>query len=389
MRYTSLLPPRVQLGLRRLRQDWWSARQAWSSALRPVYSQRSTEQARARAPQRPRELDLVVHQLTWQTPDALTVTLANDPAQPLRPLPGQFVTLITHLQGREQRRPYSICSDPALHQTLSVTIKRVPGGLVSNHLCDTLRPGDVLRVFGPGGRFGADLPWDEAPLVLVGGGSGITPLMSLLRSALRQAPQAPVWLIYANRSAQDVIFAQELAELARRHPELTLTQVWERGPGALGRLTGPVVERCVPALPQARYLVCGPAPMMEAVRHSLLARGVSAGRIQQERFSPPPPPAALDSAAPGQRWPLRVEPLGVTVQVEPGQTLLDAGRAAGLPMRFSCAMGGCGACKVKLLQGQVEMPGPHCLSDQEQQEGACLACVARPLGPVVLHVQGE
>jgi ring-1,2-phenylacetyl-CoA epoxidase subunit PaaE len=305
-----------------------------------------------------------------ETAEAITLLLEDAAGAALTWRPGQFFTLLVRLEdGTTLRRAYSACR-PCTGGELPLTVKRVAGGRASTFLHEGVREGDVLEALGPSGAFVA--PASARTLVLVGGGSGITPLAAILHAALAEEQGPQVTLVYGNRRQEDIIFADELATLATRHPgRFTLLHV-------LGE--GFDVSR-VPTPADAEYFVCGPAGMMDAVADELRARGVPGERVHEERFTSPPTRAATSPQ------PLRILRAGRATQVTtaPGQTLLEAGLAAGVPMPYSCALGGCGACKVVLTGGSVVDDG-GCLSAEERARGLVLACSARPSSPCTIDV---
>lgn len=345
-----------------------------------------------------RELEIV--EVVHETPSAVSLVLADPSGQPLPPVrPGQFFTLLVEHQGETLRRAYSVSSDCRDRTRLRLTIKRVAGGRVSNHLNDEARPGMRLRVLGPSGEFGCS---QARELVLIAGGSGITPMMAMISTLLPSSPDCSIALFYANRSADQVIFAEALRELEVEHRDrLRVHSILEQPPpgfggfgGAVGRCDRPTLARLLDAeplaaSPTAEFLLCGPGPMMEIAGELLLERGVAATRIRRETFLAP----QLDDAAAMPRSPQAITvAIGgreVGVVVQPGQSILEAGLAAGLPMPYSCAMGGCAACKVKLERGAVIMRSPNCLSAGEREAGFVLACVANPTEPCRVRVGGS
>ena len=226
-------------------------------------------------------------------------------------------------------------------------------------------------------------------MVIIAGGSGITPIMSILETVLRLETGSRVTLIYGNRGWDDVIFRDRLATLCDEFGErLIVDHVLERPPqnwsAGQGLLTGDVLEARLQAFGiqddgLIRYFLCGPTPMMEAAREALQQRGVHANRIAEEHFN-------SHEARSGDVGSDKTELVVVSkagrdhgIQVEPGQTILEAALAAGIDMPFSCAMGGCGACRVHRTEGAIQMEEPNCLSRAEQEQGYVLTCVGRPL----------
>lgn len=337
--------------------------------------------------------ELEVAACTRETSDAITLTLRDPVGAELPAIrPGQFFTLLLELpDGSSLRRAYSVSSDCRTRDSFDLTIKRVAGGRGSSWLHAHAAVGTRLRALGPSGEFGRT---SAHKLVLIAGGSGITPMMAMLRTWLPSEPDRAIALIYANRSMQDVIFAQALAELEAEHsPRLSIHHVLEQPPphwsGAVGRGDTPTLARLLDAIPLAHagdveFLLCGPAPMMAGARELLREREVPSHRIHSESF-----------VAPNLRSDLRLRSEPVTIiadgretglLVAPGQTLLEAGLAAGLALPYSCAMGGCGACKLALERGEVVMREPNCLTERERERGMILACIANPASPCCVRV---
>lgn len=345
---------------------------------------------------------LRVVEVIRETDDAVTLVFADPSGASFSFEAGQFLTLILAPDGdgKMVRRAYSASSCSLDGATIAITSKRVAGGKVSNYLNDRVEPGMLIQALGPSGNFTPMLrPERQRHLVLIGGGSGITPLMSIVQSALRLETGTRLTLLYGNRRHTDIIFARRLAELEHESGErLRVRHVLSEPPadwsGGVGLLDEKTVGRELDALLQAQdtgesteYYLCGPEPMMAAARAALLGRGVLAGRIHEERFATlretetaaqlPKTPQLFELRLPGQSRAL---------SVKPGETLLDAGLAAGAAMPFSCAVGGCGACKGRIVSGEVTMPEPNCLTASERQDGYVLCCIARPRTAVTVEL---
>ncbi len=338
---------------------------------------------------------LRVARVVRETPDAITLVLEDPSGAPIHFAAGQFFTLLVRVapQAELLRRAYSASSDAHDAARVAVTVKRVAGGAVSNHLNDHASEGELLQVLGPSGSFVVpDEPRAPAPLVLVAGGSGITPMMSIARTALAADRGVRITLVYGNRGERDVIFRAELDALARAYtPRFVVRHVlsdpppgWSGGVGLLdARALGAELDACDELPAGALFFLCGPDPMMQAARDGLRSRGVADGRIVEERFNMPhlrakPGAGSAAPAAGPQVLTIRSNGSGAReVYVGPDQTILEAGLSAGVAMDFSCAMGGCGACKVRLCDGEVEMEEPTCLTAQERADGYVLACVSR------------
>jgi ferredoxin-NADP reductase len=338
-----------------------------------------------------------VARVVRETADAVTLVLEDVTGAPFHFIPGQFFTLLVPVGGEILRRAYSACSDARETERVSITIKRVANGVVSNHVNDHVREGDLLQLLVPSGSFVAEPRCDsERHLVLLAGGSGSTPMMAIARTVLAEDPGARVTLVYGNRGEADIIFKGALGELAHtfgprfvvRHVLSAPPPKWTGGVGMLEeRVVGAELAACN-VDDQASFFLCGPEPMMRASRAALVARGIPEARILEERFSMPHlrarSPGAISAAGP-QILTIRANGAGVReVYVAAEQTMLEAGLTAGVKMDYSCTMGGCAACKVRLCDGEVEMEEPNCLSAAERKQGYVLACVARVRSPATI-----
>lgn len=319
--------------------------------------------------------------------DAVSLTLARDDGAPITFAPGQFLSLELDVGGRALRRAYSISSSARDPSRVTVTVRRVPGGVGSAHLHDAVKPGDTLRATGPSGAFTVPRDGARRHHVLVAGGSGITPMMAMLRTHLGAAPELTFTLLYGNRDRAHAIFADALDALAAQHPaQLTVRHVYESaadGAPAEGRLDVATCARCFDALAlpdgvETAWWICGPTPMMAAAREALAARGVAPSQVREERFFSAHDVTRPQPSGAPRRVTLRVGGVERSTTALAGATLLDAGLGAGVAMPHSCTLGGCGACRVRLLEGTVTHDEPNCLTDRERDAGYALACCARP-----------
>jgi len=408
-----LVPRRLEPRVAQLRRDLRTIVNDLRGQRRPPYLARDGARYRGGEAQATtaRRLDgraVEVVATSRETAEALSLTLADPSGAPLGPIaPGQFFTLIVELDGEPLRRAYSVCSDCREAAQVSVTVKRVAGGRVSNYLNDHATPGMGLRVLGPSGNFGVTPePGRSEPraLVLIAGGSGITPMMALLRTLLPLEPGCRIALIHANRGPADVIFADALTELRARYPDrLELVEVLEQPPpgwtGAVGRCDPPTLAAILDALALVRepgceveYLLCGPTPMMDGASALLDERGVGPEHIHREDFLARPdddPPSGPALPSTPQAVTVVIGGREVGLMARPDQTLLDAGLAAGLDMPFSCAMGGCGACMVTLERGEVSMREPNCLGPRERAAGRILACQSHAVSACRVRVDDQ
>lgn len=339
----------------------------------------------------PRPLDVL--EVIRETADAVTLRLGNPDDTPFAVVPGQFFTVCVDVGAEHLRRAYSVSSSALTTDSVDITVKRVAGGRVSNWLNDEVRPGARVFVLGPSGSFIVRPdPAVARRLVLIGGGSGITPLMSIARTLLAVEKDTHIALAYGNRSEADIIFGAAISELASQYGARfsvlhTLEKPGDAWSGGRGLLDGKELLRQLATLPEAmhgqdvHYYLCGPEPMMNAAKTALHdVHGVALARIHEERFVNPQ--ARSDEATGAASAAVTIEvtlakkPHRVTVA--PGQTILEAGLKAGLQMPFSCAMGGCAECQMKLVDGEMVMAEPNCLTPEERAQGLVLTCVGRP-----------
>ncbi|PWK66117.1 3-ketosteroid 9alpha-monooxygenase subunit B [Streptomyces sp. CG 926] len=327
-----------------------------------------------------------------ETPDAVSLVL--DAELPYRP--GQFLTV--RIPGGAARC-YSLASSPHTGEPMRITVKRVPGGLGSGWICEEVAAGDELEVLPPAGTFTPGPGGLDRDLLLMAGGSGITPVLSLAKSALA-AGRGRVTLVYANRDAESVIFRDELWGLAEAHPGRLAVVHWLESLQGLptAALLGPLLA---PYASREAYL-CGPGPFMDAAEAALRRAGAAPREIHRERYfslgadvfaAGEPGPAAPRPGAPRPAEPGPDEPateraiaevqLDGTVHTVPwaaGTPLLDALLAAGLPAPYSCREGACSACCCRIVEGEVEMARNEVLDEVDLAEGYILACQALRLG---------
>ncbi|MBY4869156.1 MULTISPECIES: ferredoxin--NADP reductase [Burkholderia] len=294
--------------------------------------------------------------------------------------PGQFLTLNVPCAEATVARCYSLSSAPGIDAAPKITVKRVRDGRASNWLCDHIRAGDALDVLPPAGVFTPRTL--DGDLLLFAGGSGITPVLSILKSALVHG-RGMLTLIYANRDERSVIFRDELQQLAHRHPGRLRVIHW------LDSVQGVPQQRHLEELarPFSRQetFICGPALFMENALAAMLGLGLPRARVHVERFaSLPDAPAQADAAATaaeagdGAAIETVLDGDAFTFDSAPGETLLDAMLRAGVPAPNSCRMGQCGACMCRIERGEVALDSNHVLDDDEIAAGWTLACCARP-----------
>jgi ferredoxin-NADP reductase len=295
---------------------------------------------------------------------------------------GQFCTFRVWVDGQPHVRCYSMSSSPAVDTGLRVTVKRTPDGVVSNWINDHLSPGDVIDVARPTGLFRLA---GEGDVVLFAAGSGITPVLSLLKTALATTSRR-ARLLYANRDLDAVIFRSELdAVQTRRGSRFTLAHRFDVDRGLVD---ADAVRAFAAGAEDPEYYVCGPGPFMETVEGTLLAGGVDAGRIHIERFSLEawrPEPEPVDASLGTARITIDLDGRTQATDHHPGTTILQTAREMGMEPPFSCEAGSCATCMARLLEGTASMHVNNALTDDEVADGWVLTCQALPTSPLV-HV---
>lgn len=332
-----------------------------------------------------------------ETRDAIVVTfdVPATLADQFSYLPGQHLTLRTRLNGEELRRSYSICS-AVQDRTLRIAIKRVPGGIFSNWANDTLKPGDRVELMPPTGHFTAPLaPEQRQHYVAFAAGSGITPVFSIVKTALMTEPRSQVTLVYGNRSSSSVIFKEELADLKDIYRErLNLVFIMSREQqdidlfnGRINRATcDALLEKWIDPASIDTAFICGPLGMMEDVSASLQAHGVNKAHIKRELFATSvqqiPRSLPVHHVQGHNQCQVTVIQDGRTRQFTMDKnttSILDAGLTQGIELSYSCKGGVCSTCRGKVIKGEVDMDANFALEDYEIARGFRLLCQSYPV----------
>ena len=333
---------------------------------------------------------LRVKEVVPETHDASSFVLDVPAAlrETFRYEPGQFCTFRVHVDGEERLRSYSMSSAPETDGDLTVTVKRVAGGLVSNWFLDHLSEGDLVEVTKPAGVFCPQA--DERAMLGMCGGSGITPVMSITKHLL-STTRRPVRLLYANRDRQSVIFDDALTDLCARHPDRL--EVRHHFDSNGGFLTAESIVEFVAGQLEADLYICGPGPFMDLVESVLRDLDVDQERVFIERFLvEQQEKEAVAAAAAGPSDAVAVVPNEVTVILggktvvvgyQPGDTLLETARRGGLRPPFSCESGNCATCMAFLKEGSAVMRVNNALTPEEVEEGWILTCQGLPRGQAV------
>ena len=346
---------------------------------------------------------LRVGRIFQETPEVKTFRLMNPlgGVLPFVYLPGQFITVTVAPDGTPVKRGYTIASSPTQHDYAEITVKHEEGGVVSGFLHARVQEGDLLECAGPSGSF-IFTGRECRCILLIGGGVGITPLMSVLRYLTDRAWPGDIFLIYGCKSPRDIIFREELEYLRRRHPNLRVVVTvshpegtdWK---GPTGMITRELISRSVSDLASRYVHLCGPVPMMEAAKKILAELGVPQERVKTEAFGP-----ALGKPEPTR--PPADFPVGVAEKVArvtlpavtfslsdksaplpPDTPILDVADEIGVEIDNSCRVGVCGLCRVKLLSGQVSMAVEDGLEPGDKENHIILACQAKSTGNVTVE----
>lgn len=335
-------------------------------------------------------ITLTVKDVVKETADAVSIHFHHPEGKKIEYKAGQFFTLIVDINGKEERRAYSVCSSPFVDPNPAVAVKRVDGGKVSNYLNSELKAGDSIRVIPPLGNFTTELsPSNSRNVVLIAGGSGITPMMSLAKSVLSQEPNSKVTLVYANRDYDSIIFRKQLEEIQAANSDLKIIHVLENNSSNYGQHEGYLTQSIIQQVKlelsdeKAEYFICGPGPMMDIAINSLKNLGVSEQLIRKESFttgSSVNKEKSVDSdEIIAREVTIILDGEEHKYTVEPNEYILEKGLDENLDMPFSCQSGLCTACRGKCLSGKVKMDESDGLSQAELDEGYVLPCVSHPL----------
>lgn len=367
-----------------------------------------------------KEITLQVTAVKKETAEAITIVFAQ-PEEKLSYKSGQFLTLILDINGKEERRAYSLCSSPYTDDHLAVTVKRVEGGKVSNYLNDNVKEGSSLKVLAPMGTFTLEpVPGGQRNVVLFGGGSGITPMMSILKTTLSQEPASLVSLIYSNRDKDNIIFRTRLDELKAEYGERlrivhhldieNSSEKTEKKKGFLG-IGSKTIKTTVPGFLSTEkigeyfnqlnievtdpleYYVCGPTPMMETVESALNTLGADVTHFKKEVFvslEAPLEAPSKSTTAGDKEYEVKVIIGGEdqVFTVPEGESILLTALDKGIDLPFSCQSGLCTACMGKCTSGEVKMDHEDGLTPGQIEQGLVLTCIGRPMSEdIVIEIE--
>lgn len=341
-----------------------------------------------------RFIRLTVTGIHRTTADAVALRLQPADGSTLPFTQGQYLTFRQEIDGIELRRAYSISAGVA-DGTLEVGIKRVAGGAFSTWANEMLQVGDTIEALSPMGSFHTPLnPAARRHYLGVAIGSGITPILSILRSTLAVEPQSRFTLIYANRTARDVMFREELEDLKNENlTRLNIVHILKNDPTGIDLFTGRIDAAKLDAMFSQwidvgtldAAFICGPEPAMETIADRLAHHGMARDAIKYELFAASqqgrlPQTHAPAATAAATTATIIVDGTAQTVNVAPGETILAAALRAGLDAPYACKAGVCSTCMCKVTEGQAQMITNHALEDYEVARGMVLSCQALPLG---------
>jgi ferredoxin-NADP reductase len=325
--------------------------------------------------------------ITQQTPDSKTLRFVLPKGRTITSRPGQFLTFSFLFDGRKVIRSYSICSSAARSGYVEITPKRIAQGCVSVFLNDRASVGMTVEAAGPYGQFCLDQQ-QHHNIVLLAAGSGITPMIAMLRYIDDLCLDTAATLLYCVRTERDIIFGSELEELQSRlknfRHHVTLSRPHSDWTGLRGHISRELIESTVGDLPAQHFFICGPTSFMESSRGILLDLGVVPERIMQESFGTSPPAIVSSLAPPEASGVIQFVRTGKACPVRSGQTLLEVAEENGVAIPFSCRQGQCGTCKTRLLAGDVRMDAEAGLDPDSRAQGFVLTCVGRAVGAVKL-----
>jgi len=342
--------------------------------------------------------ELTVKKVIPETKESISLVFEHPTTGKLNYKSGQFLTLIANVQGKEVRRAYSLCSSPFVDQDLAVMVKRVENGLMSNWLPENLKPGQKLKVLEPMGQFTTEFAKEgKRHLIMFAGGSGITPMMSILKSLITQEPDSICSLIYCNRDIDNIIFKNELDTWQTQYEgRVHVIHILDNAPmnwqGYSGLLNKEMLVKLFERVPdwgieKTTYLMCGPEGMMKNVENLLGELHIPKERVFKESFvsgtidkeKREENKAATVSGNTAHEVTVRYDGQEYKFVVEPNRTILETALDQGIDLPYSCQSGLCTACRGRALSGKVKLDEEEGLSQSERAEGYVLTCVGHPI----------
>ena len=338
---------------------------------------------------------LRVESIVTETPVVKTYRLrsATGGALPFTFVPGQFLNLAFGIGGARMNRSYSISSSPAERDYVELSIKREERGAVSRHIVDLVEVGDDIEAGGPVGKF-TFTGTESDSIVLISAGVGITPFMCIVRYLTERSWPGDIFFFYQCRTPADFIFEKALDDLQLRNPKLCVVVVMSKPDldwkGPRGHLNKELLLQSVPNLASRRVHICGPPAMMEVTKAILMEIGVSPDHLKSEQFGavkplPSAPGTSAKPIAPATGPVVTFSTNVKSAKIHTDQTILELSEELGIGIEFSCRVGTCGVCKVKLTAGEVDMEVRDALDDDDRKNGIILACQAKPKAEVTVE----
>ena len=336
----------------------------------------------------------LVAEIIQETPTTKTFRLvpAGMPLFPFRP--GQFITVFLTVDGVRTSRAYSISSPPTRIGSVDITVRRVPDGFVSAYLIDEVVEGDEFEISGPGGFFYTEPLIDTNDLVFLAGGSGVTPFMSMIRTAVDLRSNVRINMIYGSRTVDDVIFLDELTRIGLEYDNINVALVLSEPPdnydGVCGLLDAHTLDPLIGSIEGKTFFVCGPQAMYGLCDESLLTLGVPARSIKKEAAGPPPDITMVEG------WPreilsdevftVKIADSRQRIQVAAGEPLLNSLERNGIALDNLCRSGECGVCRAGLLTGRVFMPAGVAVRKTDLAHGYIHPCMSYPISDVTIRL---
>ena len=344
---------------------------------------------------------LKVKEVVRETTDTVTISFWHPLNEMIKYESGQFLTVIPVINGQKVRRSYSMSSSPHTETALAISVKKVAGGLVSNWLNDSIKEGDFLEIMEPMGNFKVSPDArNSRTVVLIGAGSGITPLISIAKSILKVEAESRVILLYGSRDENNIIFKQQLAELVTQYGERfrlnhALSQPSSSWTGQKGRLSASSMLNLLQVVPNfsassAEYFLCGPDELMNETKAVLATLKVPENNVHKESFYHAAVATTIededsdDGSLKGQEVTVLYEGSTYIFEVAPHQTILEAALDLDIDLPYSCQAGMCTACMGKCTAGKVKLDEEDGLTKSELEKGFILTCVAHPLSKGVM-----
>ncbi len=333
-------------------------------------------------------MKLIVKDIIKETQDAVTVSFKNNSLfKKVRYKPGQFLTLHFPINNEVHKRAYSFSSNPYLDKDLRVTIKRVEKGLVSNYVHDYLKIGDALEIDKPTGSFYIEPKKSNTKqYVLFAGGSGITPIYSIINSILSNEPSSDILLIYANQNFDSIIFRSEIEELEKKYPiKFSVAHILSENNQNLskyysGLATGDLIANIFKKhnllFSDHTYMICGPFGYMESIKNILAEKGIERSKIKVELFKSP----QVKITGKDLISKVEIKHDGTTHEIEiaGNKSILQGAMANNVALPYSCRSGMCASCKATCVSGDIKMTEGHFLEQKEVDEGKILTCISYP-----------